>query len=791
MSALSLAAVLSAELSAEPFKIGVIVDGPWAGNQAVSDLTKSEILTLTEGEFQVEFPEEFYLIGDWTLETAQRNFAELLAEPEVDLVIGWGLLASHAACCYFELPKPVIAPVIIDVELQGLPFHSGTSGAKNLSYVSLPDNLAHQLRYFQRLVPFRHVGILVMKGLMEAIPELALRALPLAEKLGLTIEHIPVDTSADEVLKSLPSHIDAVYMWPVFQLESKEYLGLIKGLNDRKLPTFSALGREDVKDGMLASLASDDFFPRLARRVALNVQRILLGENAGSIPVGFDLRERLTINMATARLIGVSPRWELLVEARLLNLEDVDGLKKLDLSWAVHRAVGANLDIMARRNFVAGGSQETRSTRSNLLPRIESSLQALRIDEDRAAASFGSQPERSSTGGLQLSQLLYSDAALGNLAIQRKLQLGRTFDLETLRLDIALQASTTYLNLLRAKSLVQVQRNNLELTRSNLEVARIRKAVGAANPAEVFRWESQIATDRNALVKAMADQRVAEIAVSRLLHLPLEERFLTVEISPDDPSLTVGQGRFTGYIETPHRFEVLRAFSVEEGLSRSPELQQFDALIAAQERSLRSAKRAFWAPTVGLAAVWEEILSKGGAGSESGFSLGGATSLPGIDDSSWSVALTAALPLFSGGSRVAERTRAEEELKQLRLERESVAEKIEQNIRSAMHVARASYTGIRLSEEAGEAARKSLDLVSDAYARGAVSILDLLDAQNAALNAEELAANAGYDFLVDLMEVQRVINRFDFFQGSEEQEEWFRRLERHFAEAGIPPLEAP
>ena len=81
----------------------------------------------------------------------------------------------------------------------------------------------------------------------------------------------------------------------------------------------------------------------------------------------------------------------------------------------------------------------------------------------------------------------------------------------------------------------------------------------------------------------------------------------------------------------------------------------------------------------------------------------------------------------------------------------AVAERIETRIRAGMEVARGSFSGIDLSEQAAAAAGKSLELVSDAYARGAVSILDLLDAQNAALNAEQLLANAIYDFLIDLI----------------------------------------
>ena len=109
---------------------------------------------------------------------------------------------------------------------------------------------------------------------------------------------------------------------------------------------------------------------------------------------------------------------------------------------------------------------------------------------------------------------------------------------------------------------------------------------------------------------------------------------------------------------------------------------------------------------------------------------------------------------------------------------------IEQRIRSALFDAASTYTSIELSAEAADAAGKNLDLVTDAYSRGAVSIIDLLDAQNAALVADAFAANAVYDFLIDLMEVQRSSNTFDFFRSEEGREDWFERLRRFFAAAG-------
>ncbi len=95
-----------------------------------------------------------------------------------------------------------------------------------------------------------------------------------------------------------------------------------------------------------------------------------------------------------------------------------------------------------------------------------------------------------------------------------------------------------------------------------------------------------------------------------------------------------------------------------------------------------------------------------------------------------------------------------------------------------MQRARASHTIIRLAGQGATAARKNLGLVTDAYSRGLVSIIELIDAQNAALVADSVEASSVYDFFIDLMEVQRAVGRFDFFLDPQEREDWFARLEK-------------
>jgi len=72
--------------------------------------------------------------------------------------------------------------------------------------------------------------------------------------------------------------------------------------------------------------------------------------------------------------------------------------------------------------------------------------------------------------------------------------------------------------------------------------------------------------------------------------------------------------------------------------------------------------------------------------------------------------------------------------------------------------------------------------------RGLVSIVDLLDAQNSSLRADQDAENAVYNFLINWMDVERAAGRFDFLMTQAEREEWFQRLQEFFNQAGVEPI---
>ena len=769
--------------------IGVVLDGP-TGTEDISRLVRSEIVALNRREFDIRFPDEKTLDGNWSAPAAVAALDRLLADPDVDIVLTMGVLATSELARREDPPKPVIAPFVIDQELQG--FHPRASrrpdgrtirvsGIDNLNYLIPPWNTARDLFELRRITGYNRIVLLIDERLVEGLPELQEHVRRAAEEGAYDLRVVPVTGDIDATVASIPADIDAVVVGFMGYLSDAAFANLAAGLIARKLPSYAVFGRPDVERGLMLGAAPESDFERVGRRVAINIQRILLGENASGLSIDLALNSDLTFNMATARAIGFSPSFALLTEATVLFEERLDVAREVSLLQAVREALEVNLDLAAFDRAVAAGMQQVRGVRSGLLPQLDVSLTGVQIDADRAEASFGSQRERTFTAGLGLTQLIWSDELRTQITAQEHSQQALEHQREQLRLDVIAEAAAAFLDILRAKIGENVLKQNLSLTRTNLDLARVRQSIGTANPAEVFRWESQLATERSEVIDASALRNQAEIALNRVLNRPLEEPFRTVDegIAADpleSDAWAAFRAELEPYLDNQGGFAVLRDFMAQEALRASPELRQLDAFIAAQQRVLTGTRRALWAPTIALSGQLSQILGRGGAGDPSSSAVELPFSFPAPGNNSWSVGLSASLPLMTGGFRVSERQRALHDLEQLSIERRATAERIEQRTRSAMHATRASFAALELTRVAAVAARRNFELVQDAYAQGVADIIDLLDAQNAALVSDLGAATAVYDYLLDLVNVERSVARFNLFASDVEARDFLRRL---------------
>lgn len=758
--------------AAKVVTIGIVTDGPIEHISWSPELFKKELLVLTQTDFEVRFPETKQLDGGWSGERIAAALKQLQEDSEVDMVLALGYVSSAIAALSGPLHKPTFAPFVIDAALQGLPRKNNTSGVRNLNYLSGEANFVRDLRVFKSVAECKKVAVLIDAASYTAQPDLIRRAREVTVSASVELLFIQQKTRNEDLAAQLPPGIDCVVVTELARLDRTAMERLIAALIEKKLPSYSLHDSRLVEQGLLMAEASVTDWRRLARRNALNMHAVIHGEPTERQPVSFKSKRRLTINMATARAIGIFPSFDILHEASLIHAESEPQGRPLSLAAVAIEAVAANLDLRAAALGLEAGQTDVEEAHAGLLPQLNASVDYRQLDSDGAAVISGAVAEQSTTAAITLSQLIYSDSIRANVDIQHYLQDNRRALKRELELDIVLEATTAYLDALKAQTFVHIRREDMKLSRTNLELARDRQRIGVASPAEVYRWETELATSRQELLDAQAQLQQAHDALNRLLHRPFKEPFIAEPATLDDPRLIVSRKELFEYVINERAFELMGDFMIKEGVMASPELMGLEALLAATKRELKTNRRAYWSPTVTLQGEIANVIDENRV-----------AGLAAEGDNDWSVGLRFSLPLFEGGARRARLSGSQLALDQQRSQRDASRERIEQRIRATLHRIKASYPSIQLSKDAANAASKNLDLVTDAYSRGAVSILDLLDAQNAALVAEESSTNAVFDFLIDLMNLQRSAGGFDFFLDEQGLDSWLKRLQRYISSA--------
>jgi len=831
---------------AQPFTIGVIDDCSTSTEKQFFQGIKEEIKSLTKGEFDVRFPKSKHIFSKCSKKSIEKAVTELLADAQVDLILATGPLGSHIISQRQNFNKPVIAGIIINPELQNVPFKKGISGKKNFTYMALAVNLKEYINDFKAIVPFKKAALLTNRILLESLKSKKEYLNKLEARINTQIILIPVDGSVTSAMDRIDDTIEAVFVSNLLHLDDKGYSEIISSLNKRKIPSFSFNENSLVEKGLLAGLDRSKERLKFTRRIALLVQRVLLGEKMENFPVGFSTDSSLIINMQTARKINVSPSFAIMAKATLINddsalvqpssitmgsqkeVQEIESpspdtaklpepsesstkmagqVKEIKISSSVSsRKIEAEKDIFAPQSMsrtisfkdaieialknnlilkskekeIAAGRMNVEDALSKLYPQLGTGLVGIAMDEDHTSAVSGV-AERSWDIAAQVSQIIYSDKALTNLKTSRHYQKALELSQNQFQLDIILETGLAYLNMLKARANARIQLDNLKLVRSNLTLANNRYKAGFSGPSDVYRLESEAAKAYSTYLSALALASEARIHLNQILDFKLEEKIAISDVGLNDDLFIVSskKNRSQLGINNPKDFQIFRDFFVKKGLEYSPELMAIDEQIEAQKLIYEYAKRSYWSPDI---SVWGNVgntFSRSGKGSD----FNPATLPPslsplfsGSEDTYWSVALNVTIPLYEGGAKSALKIKSIETKNQLKFFRNQIGNKIAENIRMMLHEAGVSFPVIQLSRVSADSSKKNLDLVVDAYTKGAVSIVDLLDAQNSYLVAKSMAENAVYDFFKDFINTERAAGRFSILMQPQQRQEFLQEF---------------
>ncbi len=751
---------------AQPLNVGIITDASVEPFSAISHQLQIELDALTGMKNK-------YVTGpihtDWNRVGIEENLKRFLNDPEIDVVVTLGILSHDVAFQMADLSKPVISANLLDGEWE---MASGEREIRDSlsrhERVTLPGSLKSDMLDFHRIFGFNHLSVIIPSGLSPHIA--GLEAYLLAATDDFAISFVAVNKNG-KFINSLPSGTDAVMVLPFVFQGASGYKELYSGLNEEGIPSLAMAGTDALDLGATLTYNQPATFRQLSRLLAIRVLKSAREMNSAfnSEPVYSGQRVPV-VNMESLRKTGRFPEWKMLENAVLLNPSKIPG-EELTLHQAIAIALENNLGNKITDQDLLMAQKDVRIARSNLLPQVELSGNAIQLSENLVESSMGQRGEFTVTGSLTLKQVIYSESAWANVALKELMAETTKQSGRQVTLDLVLDVSGVYITLLFARNNVDIRNENIHATMKNLELAKARAEIGEGPVSDVNRWVSELNIVKMELNDAEAGYRSAMYRLNELLDKPVGDPVSLPDAADIAETIINHQSVLDALFSRDPLSDQYADFLVEEMMSHAPELQQLSLAGEMIDRQKSMQIRKMYLPEVALIGNADQAFVREGVIRNPQLPVP-----PPPDDITWNLGLRVSIPLFEGGRKRAEIEKAAIGQEKIAWQRKDLLNKMEAGIRTNVQFLKASYRELELSEAAAKAAGENFQAVQDAYVQGMANAAQVADAQSVMVRTRTMAMGSKYQYLLDYVKTERLQGRFLFLEDDMEKSLYINRL---------------
>ncbi|QXP62118.1 TolC family protein [Polaribacter sp. HaHaR_3_91] len=332
---------------------------------------------------------------------------------------------------------------------------------------------------------------------------------------------------------------------------------------------------------------------------------------------------------------------------------------------------------------------------------------------DPITSSYVTDQIHSTNVGINTSMTLFQGNQITNQIAQNKILFSQSvFEEEVTQNNIVLNILETYLQTLYSKESIEIAKNNLLASETEVVRAKSRLDAGTIALSDYTEAQSQAATNKYNVITAKNNYQQYIIALKQLLELsPIQE--LEIETINENMDLV--------------NIELNKADVYEKALGILPEIQSSNLNIEANKKQLDIAKGGFL-PTLALS---------GSLGS-------GYTS---INDNTFSdqfdvnfnqkLGLTLTIPIFNRNQTKSAVQTASINIEKAEIQKLSTEKEVYKKVETAYQNALSAQEQVIAAEASKVAAEQSYKLAQKKYELGALSTTDLVISQNTYTNAQQ------------------------------------------------------
>ncbi|MEO7133713.1 MAG: efflux RND transporter permease subunit [Vicinamibacterales bacterium] len=399
------------------------------------------------------------------------------------------------------------------------------------------------------------------------------------------------------------------------------------------------------------------------------------------------------------------------------------GTISLTFNQALERALSNNEGLKLAKELVVETQGRVQEAKTSFLPQVNlgyTYMPTQRFPVIRIPAGvFGPNEQtfqaaftRANSLQLFVNQPIYTGGRLNNAygittasLDASKLELDRT------RQEIEYRVVETFYAALMNERGVGVADEQIRMTETQLQLARVRFESGTVARLDVLQAEVELANAKARRIQQRAQVDTAMQALRSLLSLPQSQR-LKLEGSLDEP--VIGHARE----------------ELDKGLPQRPDLQAFAARRHAAEYSANLAQGE-WKPSLAFTGNMQ-------------YQQDSVGSLLARDNQSYAFGIQLSVPLFAAPGASARRNIAQSQMRQAEHGLRSATDSARLELESAWTSLEASAEVVSTQEKALELARESVQIAQVSYENGVITSAELNDTQVRLLQTEWLLMQAKF-----------------------------------------------
>ena len=768
--------------NAKPIELAFVFDGPSDKNAEVLKTFQQTITRSLLPDYKPVFSKDLIFSGDWTQKGAKAASDKAL-NSRARMVVSLGYMSS----LYYSEKKDK-KKYVITIDQYGL----RDFGDK---FFNPMQQTANDFATFKVLVPsIKKTAILMNENYYKTETNWSASISKKLKEKGTDIAFVIVPMSKDvnASLNKMPKDVDSVFVTPLYNLTSEQRKAVFQYVNNKKLPSYSIVGREDVDMGAMLGTSTMDVDKKLAEATSFNIHGVLHGNVVKNEKIPFYDDKVIFYNSDTGEAVGYTPPLRLLNNAVTISHKV---LPQYSLGSLLDALDDTNLDIKRKQFLISAARRSVASAYLRYLPTLRLDM-GYQTYNNSYASSYADVPTRAGMFTVAMDQVLYSPDLVTNIIVKHKKLKFDKAEATLTKANTEYHTGALYIETLMLENMIKVQEEFVQETRENLAIARVREKTGKCGYEEVFRWAGEVSEAEKKLLQMQADYKNLKVTISKLLNKDQKADFTFKPLTASDPAFFSSDLHIIDHVRDPKKLGKFTDMLVEEAQYLSPETTKLKAAIAMKKAEMGNYIQKFVLPNAKMSLEYGSQFDRnlpyeneghnqmkyvaagmgGGIGTPTGQALAARSPYLDLKQNSFRFFIGAQWKPIEGGHKFAEIARCKSELNELNAYLEEVNTEIEMQVRSVVNRAIAKYFMIEKSYKAMFAQSENYQTVKAKYLMGEVPINQIADAQHLYFGAKIDALNSQYEFFKELIWVQRGLVSVNWTKASDEAKKWIKGI---------------